>query len=234
VKECRLAIIGLSGRMGREIHGLAEESGFRVVAGVSASADSVSGIPSVAKIDELKPESVDLIIDFSLPSLTPSVAAWCSKHRKPLVSGVTGLEEADKKQLASAAANTPILWAPNMSLGVAVLARMIKNLASLEGFDFQIEELHHNKKKDKPSGTALFLQDRLNEAVAEKAPAPLAIRGGGIFGIHRIWAMGEEEVITLEHTAMNRRVFARGALKAAQWLLDRGPGLYCMDDVLGT
>ena len=112
------------------------------------------------------------------------------------------------------------------------MARMLSQMKQLEGFEFQIEELHHNRKKDKPSGTALFLQEKLTEAVGPHVPAPLAIRGGGIFGIHRVWAMGEEEMVTIEHTAMNRRVFARGALKAARWILGRSPALYRMDDVL--
>lgn len=112
------------------------------------------------------------------------------------------------------------------------MARMLAQFSRLEGYDFQIEELHHNRKKDKPSGTALFLQEKLQSAVGSPLEAPVAIRGGGIFGIHRVWAMGQEETITLEHTAMNRRVFARGALKAATWLLGRPPGFYSMDDVL--
>ena len=148
------------------------------------------------------------------------------------MSGVTGLTSEQKGELVKASGVTPIFWAPNMSLGVAVVARMLNEFSKLEGFDFQIEELHHTRKKDKPSGTALFLQDKLKKAVSAVVPEPMAIRGGGIFGIHRVWAMGEEETITLEHNAMNRRVFARGAFKAAKWILQQKSGLYSMDDVL--
>jgi 4-hydroxy-tetrahydrodipicolinate reductase len=229
-----LAIVGLSGRMGLELKALAGEFGFRVSAGVTASRAVVDGVATVQRPADLDASVIDAVIDFSLPALTTEVIEWCVKHRKPLVSGVTGIEFAHKAALDSAARSIAVLWSPNMSLGVAVLARMLSQLSHLEGFDFQIEELHHNKKKDRPSGTALFLQEKMTAAIGRQAPEPLAIRGGGIFGIHRVWAMGEEETITLEHTAMNRRVFARGALRATQWLLDKGPGLYRMDDVLGT
>lgn len=219
--------------MGSEIRSLAGDFHFSVTGGVASSTENrPSGV--VSSVGQLTAENVDLVIDFSLPHLTVDVVGWCLNHKKPLVSGVTGITEEQRALLASAGAQIPVLWAPNMSLGVAVMARMLSAFSLLEGFEFQLEELHHKHKKDRPSGTALFLQERLHEAVGKVLPDPVAIRGGGIFGIHRIWAMGEEETITLEHTAMNRRVFARGALKAADWLLSKSPGLYRMDDVLGT
>jgi len=231
----RVAIVGVTGRMGREIRVLAAEAGFWVTAGVSGSAnDTVEGVEVVERVDQLDASKIDVVIDFSLPEITNDVIAWCVRARKPLVSGVTGLTEPQKTALTVAGREIALLWAPNMSLGVAVMARMLAELCHLDGFDFQVEALHHARKKDKPSGTAFFLQERLKAAVQVPVPQPLAIRGGGIFGIHRIWAMGEEETITIEHTAMNRRVFARGALRAAQWILKKGPGLYRMDDVLGT
>lgn len=231
MKANRLAIIGATGRMGAELLALAKEHGFEVTSGVgrTAGASSIALVDHVSKLDA---GSIDIVIDFSLPELTPDVLAWCAKEKKPLVSGVTGISDAMKFQLKETSKSSPVLWAPNMSLGVAVLSRMLSELKNLKGFEFQIEELHHSKKKDKPSGTALFLQEKMEAAIGQKAPAPVAIRGGGIFGIHRIWAMGEEETITLEHNAMNRRVFARGAMKAAQWLLQQKPGLYTLNDML--
>ncbi len=186
----------------------------------------------VDQVEKLDPKQVSLVIDFSLPELTAGVIAWCMKNETPLVSGVTGISNELKAKFAEAGRSIPVLWAPNMSLGVAVLSRMLSELKHLSGFEFQIEELHHSRKKDKPSGTALFLQETLEAAVGQEAPEPLAIRGGGIFGIHRIWAMGEEETLTLEHNAMNRRVFARGAMKAAQWLLQQPAGQYTLNDML--
>lgn len=219
-----LTIVGVTGRMGGEIAALAPEFGFRVGPGVSKD----------RSIDAISPNDCDVVIDFSLPEVVESVIDWCVRHQKPLVSGVTGLTEEQREAYARAGMRIPVLWAPNMSLGVAVLARLLANMEKLEGFDFQIEELHHSQKRDKPSGTAVFLQEKMEKAVGKPCPQPLAIRGGGIFGIHRVWAMGSEEFLTLEHTAMNRRVFARGALKSASWLLSRPPGFYCMDDVLGA
>lgn len=221
--------------MGAELRSLADEFDFQVVAGVGRSGDRTpEGAKIVRSCENLDASDVDVVIDFSLPEATSSVASWCAKQKKALVSGVTGLTALEKQSLEKASESTPVLWAPNMSLGIAVMARMLRNLSRLEGFEFQIEELHHKRKKDKPSGTAVFLQERLVESVGAGVPDPLAIRGGGIFGIHRVWAMGEEETITIEHNAMNRRVFARGALRASDWLLGKVPGLYSMDDVLGT
>jgi 4-hydroxy-tetrahydrodipicolinate reductase len=233
MKARRLAIVGIRGRMGQELRALASEFKFEVVAGVSSSSNqAIDSIKVYKSIDELDGQAVDIVIDFSLPEATSKVIAWCARFQKPLVSGVTGLSESEKTLFDQAGKKIPVLWAPNTSLGIAVLARMLTHLSKLEGFEFQIEELHHKRKKDKPSGTATFLQSRLTKAVGPQVPEPLAIRGGGIFGIHRIWAMGEEETLTLEHNAMNRRVFARGALKAADWLFDKPAGRYQMDDVL--
>jgi 4-hydroxy-tetrahydrodipicolinate reductase len=218
--------------MGAELLALAPEHKFNVTQGVGRRKLSVSDVTLADHVSKLDPSKVDVVIDFSLPELTDDVIDWCVANKKPLVSGVTGISLEQKKHFTQAGQTIPALWAPNMSLGVAVLSRMLAEFRNLKGFEFQIEELHHKRKKDKPSGTALFLQEKMEAAIGEEAPAPLAIRGGGIFGIHRIWAMGEEETITLEHNAMNRRVFARGALKAAQWLLSQKPGLYQLDDTL--
>ncbi len=228
----KLAVVGASGRMGAELLALAADFHFEVTSGVGRSKLAVDTVVLVDHVSKLDPSRVDIVIDFSLPDLTDEVIAWCEKNKKPLVSGVTGISTEQKAKFANLAKSTPTLWAPNMSLGVAVLSRMMNELKHLKGFDFQIEELHHSLKKDKPSGTALFLQEKLELAVGVDVPAPLSIRGGGLFGIHKVWAMGEEETITLEHNAMNRRVFARGALNAAAWLLSQPPGHYVLADVL--
>lgn len=235
----KLAIVGISGRMGAELVALAPAMGFDVTMGVSRSAathadsdsDSNPKVNWVSSVDGLNLSLVDVVIDFSLPENTNSVVAWCVKNNRPLVSGVTGVSKTQKEAFLQAGRTIAVLWAPNMSLGVAVVSKMLAQLAALEDFDFQIEEIHHKGKKDAPSGTALFLQEQLEYAVG-KVPAPVAIRGGGVFGIHRIWAMGEEETVTIEHNAMNRRVFARGGLRASQWILGQPPGYYSMNDVL--
>jgi 4-hydroxy-tetrahydrodipicolinate reductase len=218
--------------MGREVAALAPEFGFKVSCGVSEKPEVFESFTSVTDIGQLLSARPEVMIDFSQPALTAEVAQWCARTKTPLVSGVTGLSEAHKAALKLASIEAPVLWSANMSLGVAVMARMLKEMAHLEGFDFQVEELHHKHKKDKPGGTALFLQNRLQEVAPTPLPDPVAIRGGGIFGVHRVLAMGDEEVITIEHTALNRRVFARGALRAATWLMNMSPGLYQMSDIL--
>jgi 4-hydroxy-tetrahydrodipicolinate reductase len=232
----RLAVIGSSGKMGQEILSLAQQSPeFQITAGVGAKTAPLEPKHFVRALSELPAAEFDAVIDFSTLGLCSLVAEWCLKNNKCLVSGTTGIGEQENAAFAKAAAQVPVLWAPNMSLGVAVMAEMFKALKVISDYEFQIEELHHKHKKDKPSGTALFLQEQLKAALRPKSSTelsePLSIRGGGIFGIHRLWAMGEEEIITIEHTAMNRKVFARGALRAAQWLVSQKPGLYKMSDV---
>lgn len=236
-----LVVIGITGRMGLEIMQLASDSGWSVSAGVGrrtmqpgleTGRHATPAPVVVANIADLDPVMCDAVVDFSLPHLTVDVAAWCAQHCKPLVSGVTGLSGVEKQALNDASRVAPVLWSPNMSLGVAVLMQAMQALSALEGFDFQIEETHHIGKKDKPSGTALLLQESLSKAVPRELPPPISIRGGGVFGIHRVLAMGAEETITFEHSAMNRRVFARGALRAVEWLSTQPSGLYTMQDLL--
>ena len=220
----KAAVVGSSGKMGIEIQSLAKEFGFEITCGVSRK----------TSIDALDSANVDVVFDFSIPDLTKSVAAWCLANKKPLVSGVTGLGATEKELLKKLSQSLPVFWAPNMSVGVAVMAHMLTQFSHLNGFDFQVEEIHHSEKKDIPSGTALLLQQKIEKSVAKSIPPPVAIRGGGVFGIHRVWALGEEETITIEHSAMNRRVFAKGALRAAKWVMNQPAGLYGMDELLGT
>lgn len=231
----RLAIVGISGRIGKELLMLAPELGFQVTCGVTTQLKkSGEAVALFASMRELPVEKIDAVIDFSLPAVSQQVAEWCAANRKPLVSGVTGLGENERVALATAAKKAAVLWSPNMSLGVAVLSRTLHELSKLKNFSFQVEEFHHSAKRDQPSGTALKLQAVLAEATGAKLPEPVSIRGGGIFGIHRVFAMGEDETLMFEHQALNRRVFARGALVAATWLINQPPGLYSIDDLLGT
>lgn len=220
-----MVIVGVNGRIGQELKALAPEMGFSALQGV------LKGGPSLERID---PAKCDVVVDFSLPEATEETARWCGQNLRPLVSGVTGLSSAQMQALQAAAQKTAVFHSANMSLGVAVLAKMLASLAALKGFDFQIEEIHHREKKDQPSGTALLLQRALQSNLTATVPAPLSIRGGGVFGVHRILALGGEEILTLEHTAMNRRVFARGALKAASWVLSQPPGFYGMPDLIAS
>lgn len=185
------------------------------------------------KWDAKKCAQVDVWIDFSTPEALAEVLKKAAEYKKPVVCGTTGFSKKEKNLLASYSKKIPVLWSSNMSLGVAVLNEAIKSMAAISHFDFQIEEIHHNRKKDKPSGTAITLQENLEKVVNKKLPETLAIRGGGVFGVHKVYAMSDEEVLVFEHSALNRAVFARGAVKAAGWLVrQKKPGLYQMKDVL--
>lgn len=220
-KNVRLAVVGAAGRMGQEIVALAPEQGFHVTAGLDK-----------AKTWSVKPADVDLVIDFSLPAGFQQAVPWCVKNKKPLVSGTTGLSEKDQKLLKDASKSIPVLYSANMSLGIAALSAALEAFRMLEDWDFQVDEVHHNQKKDRPSGTALLLDRKLSQVLGRKLPTPNSIRGGGVPGIHQVWAMGPEETVVLQHTAFNRKVFARGALKAARWLFDKSkPGLYDLSDI---
>jgi len=223
----KLAIVGASGRVGQELMALCQAQKLEVVS---------LGRKELAE----KPQGkYEMLIDFSSPLGLRAALKWAQLAKCPVVSGTTGLSEDDLQRLKSASKRIPILWAPNMSLGVAVLKKAMESLRALEGFDFQIEEFHHRHKKDRPSGTALALQKKLKECVGESVPEPVVVRAGGIFGDHKVHAVSEEEWITYEHQALNRRVFASGALRAALWLdkkwkKTRKPGLYAMEDLLNV
>lgn len=182
--------------------------------------------------DESRASEVDVWIDFSLPEAFEAMLQRVKSTGKPLVSGTTGLSAEQLLKLKQLAENQPVLWASNMSLGVAVLSEALKALSALSDFDFQIEEIHHHRKKDKPSGTAITLQENLKRAVQKDLPEPVAIRGGGVFGEHKIYALGEEEVLTFSHSALNRTVFAKGAVRAASWIIHQKSGYYSIANML--
>jgi 4-hydroxy-tetrahydrodipicolinate reductase len=213
------SLCGYKGRMGQSIRQVA-----------AAFDTPIEILPFVWNMDA----KVDAVIDFSSGEGFDSALSWCLKTKTPLVSGTTGLGAGLETQLSEAQKSIPVLWSPNMSIGVQWLKSVLAAASSVERhFQFQIEEVHHQHKKDAPSGTALLLQGALEKAVGRDLPAPVSIRGGGVFGVHKVWAMGEDEVITLEHQALNRTVFARGAVMAALWLKDQSAGRYEMADVLG-
>jgi len=218
-QKLTICIAGESGRMGQELVALIEQE--KALAKTKPFDRKKKALPAC-----------DVVIDFSLPEGLSSLLEACIKNKTPLVTGVTGLTESQKKQLQKAAKQIPVLWSSNMSMGIATLKKMLHGLKPLSDCDFQIEETHHIRKKDLPSGTALTLQESLQKAVGKKLPDPVSIRGGGVFGIHTIHVMGEEETLTLTHSALNRTVFARGALAAARWLAKRKHGFYSLEDIL--
>lgn len=223
----QIGVMGASGRMGQEvIKQLELAEAFQFSQGV-AQVD-----PYLSNVSDLDKEQVDAIIDFSLPGGFEKILDWCVGNKKPLVSGTTGLKAGQLAAFKEAGREIPVLWSPNMSVGVAVLRRALAVFKDAKWFDFAIEELHHSKKVDRPSGTALALKTTLEEQIEREVGEVSAIRGGGIYGIHSVFAMSEDEVIEFKHTSLNRSVWAAGAVKAMAWLLTQDKGSYSLEDML--
>jgi len=243
-------VVGALGRMGRAIHEASSrpDAGVRWIGGLDREADPALGVVDAC---EHLPEGVDVVLDFSgLQGLTRALAL-CRRARVPLVTGTTGLDDALEADLEAAAEEVAVLASPNMSLGVNVLFRLARDLVrALDGtFDFEIVEIHHNRKHDAPSGTARRLVEviaaerEVTEVVPGRdgMPGPRrpeeigvhAVRAGDVVGEHRLIAAGQDEVLELVHRAGSRQALARGAVKAAAWLAGRAPGVYTMADVLG-
>lgn len=265
MNKLRIAVIGAAGRMGRAIVRLAAaDPAFQVVAAVGLAGDATLGedagaLAGVGSLGVPVREScdlpVDLAIDFSSPAGLAASANWCALKRVGLVSGTTGLDETDKAALRDAARTTPVLWAPNMSVGVNVLLKLVSDAAAAlgAGWDCEIIEAHHNRKADAPSGTAKALLESVcaargvrpesvvrhgREGVIGSRPAAEigvhALRIGGVVGDHDVHFGTPGEIVTLRHHAESRDVFAAGALRAARWLAGRPAGLYTMRDVLAV
>lgn len=226
----RLLIHGASGRMGRALLRLAaDRSDLVVVAAVSSRGEALAeaGVVPVlpaARLAEVP--AFDAAVDFSLPGAFDPLLALCLARGAALVSGTTGLAPAQTAALDAAAARIPVLWAPNFSAGVAVLAELVRQAAAaLPGWDADVVEAHHIHKKDAPSGTALHLGAAV-EAGKGQAPHYASLRAGDIVGEHTVQLSGPGERLELVHRATNRDIFARGALEAALRLAGRAPGRY--------
>ena len=259
----RLAINGASGRMGRALLELLDaDSRFELVHAVVAPDSAHDGKPvSVGTTGSLcyahdwtQAPPLDVIIDFSGPAALAPALDHCLVHHSALVSGTTGLDPALDARLANAGRNIAILRAANFSLGVAVLTRLLRSAAAaLPGWDVEIVEAHHNRKRDAPSGTALALgraaaaaRETTLEATAvhsrehragERTEGSIGfavVRGGDIVGEHVAMLIGQGERLELGHRATDRSVFARGALQAAHWLAGRTPGQWQLDDVISS
>lgn len=232
MNKIKVAVIGANGRMGQEIaHFLNSQKSAEASLGIVRKGKADNFKKSANNLSEKDFKDIDVIIDFSSLEMMSEVLDFSKKIKRPLVSGITGISSKEEKALKNASQTIPVLWAPNTSLGVATLVKAMESLQMIKNFDFQIEELHHNKKKDSPSGTALFLHKEMEKIVGKKCPEPVAIRGGGIFGIHKVYAMSDNEVLCFEHSALNRKLFAEGAVFAALWLAKKGKGLYRMQDM---
>jgi 4-hydroxy-tetrahydrodipicolinate reductase len=195
--------------------------------------------------------AADAVIDFSNPSALAAELAYVTAHNLPLVLCTTGLSAEQIAAVNKAAETVPVFFSSNMSLGVAVLSALTKKAAAVLGdtFDIEIVEMHHNQKLDAPSGTALMLADAAKAGLSyepvytydrhtrrqkrDKQEIGIAsLRGGTVVGEHSVYFAGEQEVLTLSHSAGSRSVFASGALTAADFILGKAAGMYSMEDIL--
>lgn len=256
----RVALLGAGGRMGQAVLAAARgEPELRFTAALVPAGSprigesAAEGLRYSADLDAAL-AACDVLLDFSRPSGTAAALSQCLAAGRPLVTGVTGLEQPLRRELAQAARRIAVLAAPNMSLGVNLLLFLVARAAAKLGADFDVEilDVHHRHKRDAPSGTALALGEavaaargvRLEEvAVFDRAagrnarrPGSIgfsALRAGEVVGEHSVLFAGAAERLELKHCAESRAAFARGALAAARWIADRPPGSYSMLDVLG-
>src|SRR5579885_3404626 len=253
--ELRIGIAGCGGRMGRMVAlELLETKGTRLAGGIDVAGSPYLGrdLGELAGVGALGikagTDALGLfrasgaVIDFSAPAASVGHAKIAAATGKPLVIGTTGLDAAQEGALKQAARKAPILWAPNMSVGVNLLLELVREAAARLGADYDIEilEMHHRYKVDAPSGTALALGRAaaagrgvdLGKKRVLRREGMTGPRQPGDVGCHKVLFAGPGEVVELAHRATSRRVFARGAVRAALWLAKRKPGLYSMADVL--
>ena len=231
----RILIHGASGRMGQALLRLCGDSGAcQVVAAVTRKSPPqrvVDGVPFFAATELSGVPAFNVAIDFSLPEGFNPILALCVARGAALVSGTTGLSDAQRDALATAAEAIPLLWASNFSLGVAVLNELVERAAiALKEWDVDVVEAHHSQKQDAPSGTALTLGAAAASGGASVRYASL--RAGDIIGEHTVQFTGPGERLELIHRAGNRDIFARGALHAASRIAHRPAGAYRIRDLL--
>ncbi len=240
----KIAILGAAGRMGQMLCKLAEGTSLEVVSRV----DIAQGY------DQTWRDDVEGVIDFSFHAALPEAVTKAAKAGIAYVIGTTGITEEEQAVVNEAAKSIPVVQSGNYSLGVNLLLELVRKAASTLGEDYDIEvtEMHHRRKKDAPSGTALMLAkaaaagrgvDLDDVAVygreGEVGERPIgeiaihALRGGSVIGDHTVMFAGDVERVEITHRAQGREAFAAGALKALEWAKGRAPGIYTMRDVLG-
>ncbi len=261
----QVGVSGVCGRMGCRVATLVNEADDMALVctverpdhdlmGEDVSALIGGAMTGVLVSAEISP-STEVVIDFTAPASTAALAVRCAEIGAALVSGTTNLTDEQRGRLETAAESVPVVWAPNMSVGVNLLFDLAGRVAKALGdeYDVEIVEMHHRFKRDAPSGTARRLAEKVADGlgrdpadcavhgrhgdVGERTPAEIgihAVRGGDVVGDHTVVFASLGDRIELVHRAHSRDVFVRGALRAARWAMGKAPGLYSMADVLAT
>ncbi len=248
----RAIMHGCNGRMGRVITGLIkEDEAIEIVAGVDTFTGIANDYPVFESIGACDAEA-DVVIDFSNAGAVDALLDYCTAKKLPVVLCSTGLSDEQLKKVEESAKETAVLKSANMSMGINLLLKLLKDAAKVlapAGYDVEIVEKHHNQKLDAPSGTAIALADSINEAMdhnfeytydrsterkkrGAKEIGISAVRGGTIVGEHEVLFAGMDEVIEFKHTAFSRGVFGKGAVEAAKFLAGKPAGRYDMSDVI--
>lgn len=247
-----ILLCGACGKMGHAVaRAAADNENINISAGFDISLCSDLSFPIYTSLAEIK-EKIDVIIDFSHPSMTDAILDYAADNNIPAVICTTGLSGEQVAKINRVSSSVPIFFSANMSLGVNLLIDLVKRASKLleDNFDIEIIEKHHNQKIDAPSGTALAIADAIADTVSyepeytydrhsvrkkrdKKEIGIHAMRGGTIVGEHSVLFAGCDEVIEIKHTATSKEVFAVGAIKAAAFLHNMQPGLYSMSDLIG-
>lgn len=243
---------GACGHMGKVVADIAaNDPDLKIVAGADAFGEKYADFPVYKNISDIQ-EEADVIIDFSTAKAVDELVSYGVEREIPMVICTTGLSDEQVKNIQEASEHVAILRSGNMSLGINLLIKLLKDAAKTlvpNGFETEIIEAHHNRKLDAPSGTAVMLADAVNEASGnefhyvygrsdrreKRDPKEIGIssvRGGTIVGIHDVMFAGQDEVIEFKHTAYSRAIFAKGAASAAKFLAGQKPGMYDMSNVI--
>lgn len=244
-------LVGISGSMGKAVIEAASDSDDIVICGGLDKTPCNIGIPTFENASKVDLPAIDIIIDFSRPATLPEVIALSDRYSAAVVIATTGYSKNELENINELSKRRAVLLSSNMSLGVNLLTVIAENTAKALGsaFDIEIVEKHHNKKADSPSGTAIMLAEAAvkgrNETIrlvygrqganSKRVSGEIGIssvRGGTIVGEHELMFIGNDEIVTLSHTALSKKIFAVGALKAARFLVGKPCGLFDMKSVL--
>lgn len=243
----KVVVVGACGRMGGEVARLiTEQKDMKLIAGVEAVGHPLIGTPIgsgfvVADLsrflwptaDSPQP-TADVVVDFSIPDVVIENVQRCVQAGKGYITGITGLNENQMQELKNASEKIPVVYAPNFSVGVFVLARLVVEAAALlqEDYDVHIIETHHKRKKDAPSGTAKMLLEKIKAKIGERKIEISSIRTGDVVGEHKVIFGGPGERLELTHKAESRVAFAAGVITAIRFVQNRSPGFYSIAEIL--
>ena len=245
----KVLVNGCNGKMGQEVvNAIINNEKFEVLCGVDMSDTGKYIFPVYTKIEEIA-EKPDVIVDFSVPKATINILEFAKNNHVPIVIATTGLSEEENTYIKECSKVIPIFQSPNMSYDINLMKKVVAEVAKmLKDTDIEIIETHHNRKVDAPSGTALTLANSINEALGNTKEYDFdrfskrekrkkneigfsSIRGGNIVGEHTVSFFGENETFEITHRAYSRGVFAEGALKGAEFLVNKNNGYYTMEDI---